>query len=60
MGEGGAGHTGASWRLEKPWWSAAAWSAVVKGALTLSTRGVSVWSRHLDSQLEMWKLQTFH
>lgn len=44
--------------LRKPWWSAAAWSAVVKGALTLSTRGVSVWSRRLDSQLEMWKLQS--
>lgn len=44
--------------LGKPWGSAAAWSEVVKGALTLSTRGVSVWSRCLDSQVEMWKLQT--
>lgn len=42
--------------LGTPWWSAAAWSVVVKEALMLSTRGVSVWSLGLDSWLEMWKL----
>lgn len=44
--------------LGTPWWSAAAWSVVVKEALMLSTRGVSVWSLCLDSWLETWKLQT--
>lgn len=44
--------------LGTPWWSAAAWSVVVKEALMLSTRGVSVWSLGLDSWLETWKLQT--